>query len=366
MARRGFTLVEMLLAIGILGIGVIAIASMFPVGLTQQRRSQDAIVGPTIANNAYATLRAKISPNDFGWFGQSGGLYDPSDSNNNIIDIDPIIFTIRGDTIWRRPAFFLGDTTVQDQFGNSRAVSAGSIDIFAGTSPDTQTELPYNTIKYGNTAPGIIISQDERLWPQQSGELILNGVVDPQTVQYVWDCAFRRFQGKMQVAIFVYRVQRSGASASRYAPAQNPDDPNFGPLPHRNLLDGNGTAPDDPWTTDPDGDGNASTGLDNFVPGTLPGDPLDYNFTSTYDHGWQSPGQWIVDQNNSVHRVLSGRRTAGDGPVELNRPVPVAAPSWVNSRGPNGEPVIALWYLPPIDANGWRITPVYATVRDFE
>ena len=46
-----FTLVEMLMAIGILAVGVIAIASMFPVGLTQQRRSQDAIVGPTIAGN---------------------------------------------------------------------------------------------------------------------------------------------------------------------------------------------------------------------------------------------------------------------------------------------------------------------------
>ena len=37
---------------------------------------------------------------------------------------------------------------------------------------------------------------------------------------------------------------------------------------------------------------------------------------------WQAPGQWLLDENNNIHRILAGRRSANDGPVELQRPVP--------------------------------------------
>ncbi len=58
--RFGFSLAEMIIAIFILGIGVISVVSLFPMGLTQQRRSTDAILGPTIANNALEVLRSKL------------------------------------------------------------------------------------------------------------------------------------------------------------------------------------------------------------------------------------------------------------------------------------------------------------------
>ncbi len=37
-------------------------------GLTQQRRSADDILGPTIANNALELIRSRVSPDDFGMF----------------------------------------------------------------------------------------------------------------------------------------------------------------------------------------------------------------------------------------------------------------------------------------------------------
>jgi hypothetical protein len=64
-----------------------------------------------------------------------------------------------------------------------------------------------------------------------------------------------------------------------------------------------------------------------FISGTSPAE----NYTA-FDrlHSWQEPGQWILDQNNGMHRVLA--RVEPDDPasdpvrVQLRRPpVPVSA-----------------------------------------
>ena len=62
----GFSLVEVLLAIFILGIGIISVVSLFPAGIAQQRQSVDDIIGPTVAQNAIATIRTRVRPEDFG------------------------------------------------------------------------------------------------------------------------------------------------------------------------------------------------------------------------------------------------------------------------------------------------------------
>ena len=59
--RRGFSLIEVLLAIFILGIGIISIGAIFPAGIVQQRQSLDDALGPVVADNALASLRAKLS-----------------------------------------------------------------------------------------------------------------------------------------------------------------------------------------------------------------------------------------------------------------------------------------------------------------
>jgi prepilin-type N-terminal cleavage/methylation domain-containing protein len=57
--RRGFTLTEILMAVGILGIGLTMVASLFPVAVDQARRSQETTLAALCARSAAATLRAR-------------------------------------------------------------------------------------------------------------------------------------------------------------------------------------------------------------------------------------------------------------------------------------------------------------------
>ena len=52
MMRRAFSLVELILAIFILGIGMISVAALFPAGIIQQQFAEDDVYGPIVANHA--------------------------------------------------------------------------------------------------------------------------------------------------------------------------------------------------------------------------------------------------------------------------------------------------------------------------
>ena len=356
--RRGFSLVEMLFAIFILGIGVISIAALFPVGLTQQRRSADAIIGPTIANNAIEVIRSKVKPDFFGYL------------NTSVAD-DPYV-TIPGDFRWRRPAYYTSDTTSAPYFGQSRQISAGSINLFDDltlSGDGTETELPFNTNHIHGVGPTVVITQEERYFPQQSHEMIAAGTATLEVPQYMWDCMFRRFQGKVMVAIFVYRATVVGGEPSAFRVRfQNPNDPDRPPMPHYNLLDGS-TVADGQWNQNLDGDGNVGETVDDaIIPGTFPGDAFS---PAVFDDSWQARGQWILDQNNTMHRVLSGRRNMSDGPVQLQRPVyEVRGGRDAFSQDPlTDDPVFELWYVPsvvvdPVTGIEYRLDPIYATVKE--
>ncbi len=96
---------------------------------------------------------------------------------------------------------------------------------------------------------------------------------------------------------------------------------------------------------------------------------------------WQEPRQWILDQNNNIHRVLSQNRpvaTTGPIEVEMIRPVPQMAPArvyFVLPPGDGAQNVVShIWYIPAeveIDSNGngtpdlpVTLSVVYATVRE--
>lgn len=55
---RGFTLAEVLISIGIFAIGMIAVASLFPVGALLQKQTADDILGKQASTNARATIEA--------------------------------------------------------------------------------------------------------------------------------------------------------------------------------------------------------------------------------------------------------------------------------------------------------------------
>ena len=95
---------------------------------------------------------------------------------------------------------------------------------------------------------------------------------------------------------------------------------------------------------------------------------------------WKEPRQWIIDQNNNIHRVLAQYRD-NDNPVnpmkiELLRPVPAMPQAKAfflqgpaNAASVQGV-VSKIWFLPlKMDMNHDNIpdviiTPVYATVKE--
>jgi prepilin-type N-terminal cleavage/methylation domain-containing protein len=55
-ARGGFSLLELMFAIGILGIALVALAAMFPLAIMQQKKASDDIDGVLFGNNLSALL----------------------------------------------------------------------------------------------------------------------------------------------------------------------------------------------------------------------------------------------------------------------------------------------------------------------
>jgi prepilin-type N-terminal cleavage/methylation domain-containing protein len=352
----GFSLMEVLMAIFILGIGVISIAAIFPAGIAQQRQASDEVMGPIVAENALAIIRTRVKPEHFG-------------SYENFLPTF-VSGSIPGDWGWRRPAFYPTDFNFTHN-GNTVRVTKGAISIFTPVPPFAMTPtwapadgipgfrgIPWNPAVLGTANPApFIITQRERYYPAGT----VNGSGQASRPQYVWECMFRRFQGKILVAIFVYRVNLSGQPVS-YAVAMAPGGTS--PLPVSIDLVNTPGAPlpwhDQPWTRKGD-ESNAENAneLDALITGTFPGDeynPLDAQ------QGWQLAGQWLLDQNNNIHRVLNGRRSVSEGPVELARIIPGAPPAPVYYQP--YDQVTNFWYIPPVDANGVSLTPVYVTVRE--
>jgi prepilin-type N-terminal cleavage/methylation domain-containing protein len=393
MRRNGFTLMEVLMAIFILGIGVIGIAALFPAGIAQQRVSVDNIMGPIVADNAMALLRARLEPGDFGTFEEFGYAQSPA------------LPTVPGDWPWLRPGFCLQDDPSTVTFAGRPYDERGAYDVFSyhftvGSALNEATEfpsaagvpfgIPYNWNKYrfndsDYPEPRFIITQQERYYPMVSTE----GAGDrPSQPMYVWDCMFRRYQGRIYVAIFVYRVTTSGGGRTTYvAPpnplntaAANPESPDLPPLPYRLDLTGGGGWP---WPSAWDASDSP------LVNGTVGAGNWDVRDPEV---AWEQYAQWLLDQNNSVHRVLSRtppRAANMAAEVELLRPIQPVSRSFneavsyfdrsfpVNSSQYGVENIVThLWYIPTeveLDVNGdgspdpgWSVNlaPVYLTVRE--
>ncbi|MHC4908196.1 MAG: prepilin-type N-terminal cleavage/methylation domain-containing protein [Planctomycetota bacterium] len=350
--RRAFSLVELLMAIFILGLGVIAISSLFPAGITQQRQANDDIIGSIVANNAISLLRSKVQQEDFGFFSQFG-----EDVPQDTVRFD-------GEWPWLRPSFIYGsgdypDGTIDLFNGSGQAVadenSAGASNVASG--------IPYNTLKFGNTSPVFTVSQGERSYPMRS-----DLGTSRDRPQFYWDCMFRRFQGKVQVAIFVYRITLPPGDLSAYVVAPNGNVP---PLPVILDLENAGVFCDEgPW--------DAPSAINEF-PTIINGaaESTDYDVRDAR-YSWAEPGQWILDQNANIHRVLGQFEIESGRPleVELQRPVPVVpdlAVNWFATTYDYDQPgspnvvtdsVRNLYYVPAIDALERVLTPIFVLVEE--
>lgn len=436
MSRRAFTLVEVLLAVSILGIGIISVSALFPAGIVQQRASNDDALGPVVAQHAMGVIRSKVGQDDFGTF-EEYGLYDLGANAPT---------TIPGDWHWKRPTMYFQQqlTDVGWTDGNVED-DTGTIDVFGtlllnaelGAGPGNNLNLArvgseFSTDGLGNGAnrvygipvnrrkwdpdldtttplfifadydgdsiedggellarqPAAIITQVERWWPAMPPSRLLTGG-DPageanaqarRKPQFVWDCMFRRFEGRILVAVFVYRVGTAGVEAAPYRVAQAPTSSglaSYPTMPRLGTFVANppaGSIPLSSASIPRTGgvDNSVNTRADNAaIPGTNPGTPAS-GFNVTNDlFAWQAPNQIWLDQWNDLHRVVGGRRTSADGPVTLARPISAKLPSAVYfGVGQDGLPrpdpgtLPVIWYLPTEDANGVSITPVYVTVME--
>ncbi|MDA0802439.1 MAG: prepilin-type N-terminal cleavage/methylation domain-containing protein [Planctomycetota bacterium] len=386
--RRGFSLIELLLAVFILAIGIIGVSAIFPAGIVQQRAAQDDTFGPLVAESALSVLRGKVRVRDFGSFEQfqdGSGIASP-DFLPGLVGSTPIIHPqtlatnfpsmvpanyrpLVGDWRWKRPAIIFQDTiaglspgtgyqSAIDIFGATvfETINAGTGSYIARVAPANvrcETTLsgypmtagnlgrcygiPWNIDSQGSP-PWAIVTMRERTWPQGADYDPSNGNGNGSLAkqQYVWDCMFRRKGGRIQVAVFVYRTASPGGESSPYIVPTNqitasPTDPLGGPLP---VFPRSYILPISPtnerWGTG-GLDNNLQTAADaTVVPGTNantgPG-----NWTLSDDaFAWQAPGQWILDTYGSVHRFARGRRNKSEGPCRLTSPIQFQAPCAAN------------------------------------
>lgn len=422
-AARGFSLVEMLLAVFILGIGVISIAALFPAGIALQRQATDDTLGPIIAKNAFATIRSKLSQDDFGGFNDFNlaPLYQsgtgPAGTIRPVGGAD--VPQLNGDWGWMRPAFYT----------NAGSPAFGTIDIFAANWSRVQapfnlapripgawaTEMPFghpagrlfgipfNRAKYplydialDNPAaipasldlqallePVVTFSQAERSYPQR-------GSGDVTVPTYHWECMFRRTGGKVQVAVFVFRVTvpggetrpyvTSGVDPSLLVGTPGPPSGSFEvspltpPIPALYLAPNFGQATSWP-------NRNTAAAARDEIPGTQSGSAFSPNMI--WDD-WQLPNAWWIDNHGTVHRVLQGRSRSTQGPVKLQRPIPILPNSPIHGFNPtpavsgtyptlpeaNGRPIgpngwiQGIWFVPQRDGRGNILTPIFAAVEE--
>ena len=107
--RRAFSLIEVLMSIFILGIGVIAIASLLPAGIKQQQNAKNDAYGPVVADSALATLRSRYSPQDFGGDDQLTDLNASEENRASVLNF--FQYLPAGDFEWTRPSWWYGESS---------------------------------------------------------------------------------------------------------------------------------------------------------------------------------------------------------------------------------------------------------------
>ena len=97
--RPGFSLTEILMAVGILGVGLTMVASVFPVAVDQHRRGRDSTMAALCARSVAATLRAARQK----FVGETRDFFNKVAKDNNLTYRDKA-------AEYDGPTFVSGDT----------------------------------------------------------------------------------------------------------------------------------------------------------------------------------------------------------------------------------------------------------------
>ncbi len=172
--RAGFTLIEVLIAVLILAIGLLALGAVVPVVVRQQRNAQDAIVSVDMARGAADTLRTRVDLNRLTLPGTN---------------------TPAGFGVWLKDATWSPSTGTPKERNLWMLLGSDELD------PD---DGDYSFDVAGNSSQDSEIRVADRLWPTPTSG---------RTPQFVWDFIGRRVEKsphdlaeKLQLAIFVRRI----------------------------------------------------------------------------------------------------------------------------------------------------------------
>ncbi|MEM1185358.1 MAG: prepilin-type N-terminal cleavage/methylation domain-containing protein [Planctomycetota bacterium] len=206
--RAGFSLVEVLLAVLVLGLGLLGLAAVFPVVISQQRQSFDTVsAGPVrVAVNSFlgsSQFRAAWSAilNDPG-FNRFVTTFptNPDDSSQEEDSVDAWVddATFDWETAWEWDSISLNALEQLEEQGDLY-VNLGPTIVFDGTAWSTSTaDGAQNAASSFADVQVVSIPIASRLFPAPfSG-------AEPQ---FVWDAVARRtINNELQLAVFIRRI----------------------------------------------------------------------------------------------------------------------------------------------------------------
>lgn len=320
-SRRGFSLIEVLMAVFILALGLLGLGAVFPVVIREQRLGHDAVLGTTVASSA----RAMLAGYDYTTLSVTNGV--------PVRDLRDFWTRVRDDAT-------SGLAHSDFRYGGSWMIP----EVESGGSFPGQ-------IRFSAGGARLVLFLPNRLWPAP--------LPPDRAPQFVWDFAVHRVadgdtdlsNDGVRVAIFVRRLDprirltKDGlyrqltdntlASGARRVPVAVDDDgmPTYDgvgepPLEYANLrtvrVEFRQGSPEDARrdrlyfdTSDPEG-GNPRTN----VPWRLA----------------RQVGQKLVDNLGNVYTVIeAGRTNLGQEYVRISPPVPASIPP--SSEGA-GQPAL--------------------------